>query len=74
MLTVAFAGTFAASLAPPVQAHLGIPCDIRVTDEARIVDKLGDVDVLVTMAWQTRVTNDAGRLLSLTIQTQMVLT
>src|SRR5437867_12102847 len=27
-----------------------------------------------TMAWQTRVTNDAGRLLSLTIQTQMVLT
>jgi len=26
-----------------------------------------------TMAWQTRVTNDAGRLLSLTIQTQMVL-
>jgi len=27
-----------------------------------------------TMVWQTRVTNDAGRLLSLTIQTQMVLT
>ncbi len=27
-----------------------------------------------TMAWQTRVTNDAGRLLSLTIQTLMVLT
>ena len=26
-----------------------------------------------TMVWQTRVTNDAGRLLSLTIQTQMVL-
>jgi 1,4-dihydroxy-2-naphthoyl-CoA hydrolase len=27
-----------------------------------------------TMVWQTRVTNDAGRLLSLTIQTQKVLT
>jgi uncharacterized protein (TIGR00369 family) len=27
-----------------------------------------------TMVWQTRVTDDAGRLLSLTIQTQMVLT
>jgi 1,4-dihydroxy-2-naphthoyl-CoA hydrolase len=27
-----------------------------------------------TMVWQTRITNDAGRLLSLTIQTQMVLT
>ena len=27
-----------------------------------------------TMVWQTRVTNDAGRLLSLTIQTQMILT
>jgi uncharacterized protein (TIGR00369 family) len=27
-----------------------------------------------TMVWQTRITDDAGRLLSLTIQTQMVLT
>jgi 1,4-dihydroxy-2-naphthoyl-CoA hydrolase len=27
-----------------------------------------------TMVWQTRVTDDTGRLLSLTIQTQMVLT
>ncbi len=27
-----------------------------------------------TMVWQTRVTDDVGRLLSLTIQTQMVLT
>jgi 1,4-dihydroxy-2-naphthoyl-CoA hydrolase len=27
-----------------------------------------------TMVWQTRVTDEAGRLLSLTIQTQMVLT
>ena len=27
-----------------------------------------------TMVWQTRITDDSGRLLSLTIQTQMVLT
>jgi uncharacterized protein (TIGR00369 family) len=27
-----------------------------------------------TMVWQTRVTDETGRLLSLTIQTQMVLT
>src|SRR2546423_13257158 len=62
MLTVAFAGPFAASLAPPVQAHLGIPCDIRVTDEARIVDKLGDVDVLVAMAFTREMAAAARRL------------
>src|SRR6267143_4149428 len=62
MLTVAFAGTFAASLAPPVRAHLGIPCDIRVTDEADIVDKLGDVDVLVAMAFTREMTAAARRL------------
>src|SRR6266446_2311114 len=62
MLTVAFAGTFAASLAPPVRAHLGIPCDIRVTDEAGIVDKLGDVDVLVSMAFTREMAGGAHRL------------
>src|SRR5258706_59545 len=62
MLTVAFAGTFAASLAPPVRAHLGIPCDIRVTDEAGIVDKLEDVDVLVAMAFTREMAAAARRL------------
>src|SRR6266404_3138848 len=62
MLTVAFAGTFAAGLAPPVRAHLGIPCDIRVTDEAGIVDKLGDVDVLVAMAFTREMAAGARRL------------
>src|SRR5882724_11375998 len=64
MLTVAFAGTFAASLAAPVRAHLGIPCDIRVTDEVGIVDKLVEVDVLVAMAF-TRGMAMAGRRLKL---------
>src|SRR5205823_13544442 len=62
MLTVAFAGTFAAGLAPPVRAHLGIPCDIRVTDEVGIVDKLGDVDVLVAMAFTREMAAGARRL------------
>ena len=62
MLTVAFAGTFAAGLAPPVRAHLGIPCDIRVTDEAGIVDKLGDVEVLVAMAFTREMAAGARRL------------
>src|SRR5438067_2256716 len=62
MLTVAFAGTFAAGLAPPVRAHLGIPCDVRVTDEARIVDRLGDVDVLVAMAFTREMAAVARRL------------
>src|SRR5437667_9358368 len=64
MLTVAFAGTFAAGLGPPVRAHLGIPCDIRVTDEVGIVDKVGDVDLLVAMAF-TREMAMAGRRLKL---------
>src|SRR5438105_10120441 len=64
MLTVAFAGTFAASLAAPVRTHLGIPCDIRVIDEAGIVHELGDVDVLVAMAF-TREMAMAGRRLKL---------
>ena len=62
MLTVAFAGTFAASLAPPVRAHLGIACDIRVSDEAGIVDKLEDVDVLVAMAFTREMAAAARRL------------
>src|SRR5438445_13578300 len=64
MLTVAFAGTFAASLAAPVRTHLGIPCDIRVIDEAGIVHELGDVDVLVAMAF-TREMAMGGRRLKL---------
>src|SRR2546421_8095229 len=64
MLTVAFAGTFAASLAAPVRTHLGIPCDIRVIAEAGIVHELGDADVLVAMAF-TREMAMAGRRLKL---------
>jgi phosphoglycerate dehydrogenase-like enzyme len=50
MLRVAFVGTFPACLAEPVRRHLTIPCDITVSDEADIISRLAEVDVLVTMA------------------------
>src|SRR3989442_569022 len=63
-LRVAFAGTFAARLAEPVQAHLGIPCDVIIDDEREIVSRLREIDVLVTLAF-TRETGGAARLLNL---------
>jgi phosphoglycerate dehydrogenase-like enzyme len=63
-MLVAFAGTFAASLEGAVRAHLGIPCDVVVADEGGIAAKLGDADVLVTMAF-TREMGAAARRLRL---------
>lgn len=62
MLTVAFAGTFAASLEAPVRARLGIPCEVVVGDEAGVVARLGEVDVLVTMAFTPAMGAAARRL------------
>ena len=62
MLRVAFAGTFAASLEEPVRAHLGMPCDVILADEAGIAWRLADVDVLVTMAFTREMGAAAGRL------------
>jgi len=63
-LRVAFAGTFAARLAEPVQAHLGIPCDVIIDDEREIVSRLREIDVLVTLAF-TREMGGAARRLKL---------
>ena len=63
-LRVAFAGTFAARLAEPVQAHLGIPCDVIIDDEHEIVSQLREIDVLVTLAF-TREMGGAARRLKL---------
>ncbi len=49
MLRVAFAGVFAARLAKPVRARLAIPCDVVLDDESKIVSRLPEVDVLVSM-------------------------
>jgi len=62
MLTVALAGTFAASLEAPLRAELGVPCEILVADESAIVGKLSDVDVLVTMSFTSEMGAAARRL------------
>lgn len=63
-LGIAFAGTFAASLEGRVRAHLTLPCDVRVSDEAGVVPLMPDVDVLVTMGF-TREMGQAGKRLKL---------
>jgi phosphoglycerate dehydrogenase-like enzyme len=64
MLSVAFAGTFSASLAPRVRTHLTLPCEVSVTGEAEVVSRLAELDVLVTLAF-TRAMGDAARRLKL---------
>ncbi len=49
MLRVAFAGTFTATLEEPVRRYLTTPCQILVASEADIMEKLPEIDVLVTM-------------------------
>ena len=62
MLGIGFAGTFAARLEEPVRAHLEMPCDVVVTDEAGIVSKLPDIDVLITLAFSREMGAAARRL------------
>jgi len=62
MIHVAFAGTFSASLEARVRSHLDVPCDVVVADEAGVVTKLADVDVLVTLAFNREMGAAARRL------------
>jgi phosphoglycerate dehydrogenase-like enzyme len=62
MMKVAFAGSFAARLAEPVRARLSLPCEVIVDDEAGIVARLADVDVLVSMGFSARMAEAAPRL------------
>src|SRR5215470_6602293 len=62
MMRVAFAGTFSATLEPAVRAHLAAPCDVVLGDEAGIVARLTDVDVLVTLAFTHEMAAAAKRL------------
>src|ERR1700740_3547770 len=64
MMKAAFAGSFAARLVEPVRARLTVPCEIIAGDEAGILDRLGDADVLVSMAF-TKELAAAGRRLRL---------
>ena len=57
MPTIGIAGKFAASLEGAIRQSVTIPCEIVVSDEAGIVSRLADVDVLVTMV----LTSEMGR-------------
>lgn len=62
MLRIAFAGTFAASLAPPVRTRLGDSHDVIVDTEDGVVARLADVDVLVSLAFTSAMGAAAQRL------------
>ena len=49
MLKIGIVGTFAASLEAPIRRNLTLPCEIVVSDEAGIVSRLAEIDILVTM-------------------------
>ena len=50
-MKIAFAGFFAIRLAELVRAHLSIPCEVIEGDEAAILPRLADADVLVSMGF-----------------------
>ena len=62
MLQVAFAGTFAATLEPSVRARLQTRCDVIFADEAGIVPRLADIEVLVTLVFNHDMAAAAKRL------------
>jgi phosphoglycerate dehydrogenase-like enzyme len=62
-MKVAFAGSFAARIAEPVRVRLSLPCEcVADDDEARIITRLHDADVLVSMAFSTCMAKAAPRL------------
>ncbi len=61
-MKIAFAGSFAARLAEPVRARLTLPSEIIVADEAGMLPHLGDVEVLVTMGFSSRMAEAAPHL------------
>ncbi|HEY3065775.1 MAG TPA: 2-hydroxyacid dehydrogenase [Methylomirabilota bacterium] len=61
MIRVAFAGTFAHRLEPRVRAHLDVPCEVILVEEAD-APALGGVDVLVSLAFTRAMGAAAPRL------------
>jgi len=57
MPNVGIVGTFAASLEDAVRRNLTVPSEIVVSNEAGIISRLADIDVLVTMV----LTDEMGR-------------
>jgi len=50
-MKIAFAGAFAVRLAEPVRAQLSLPCEVIADDEAGIIPRLADAEVLVSMGF-----------------------
>ena len=61
-MKVAFAGMFASHVADRVRPRLPVPCEVTLGDDREIVARLGDVDVLVTMAFTREMAAAALRL------------
>jgi phosphoglycerate dehydrogenase-like enzyme len=61
-MLVAFAGTFSATLEPAVRARLTIPCDVVLGDESAIIERLAEVDVLVSLVFTHEMAAAANRL------------
>ncbi len=61
-MKVAFAGVFAGQVADRVRARLRIPCEVTLTDDRETVARLGDIDVLVSMAFTREMAVAAPRL------------
>jgi phosphoglycerate dehydrogenase-like enzyme len=61
-MKVAFAGVFAGHVADRVRARLRIPCEVTLVDDRAIGPRLGDIDVLVSMAFTREMAAAAPRL------------
>lgn len=61
-MKVVFAGPFAARLVEPVRGRLSLRCDMLACDEATLIARLADADVLVSMEFSTRMAEAAPRL------------
>jgi phosphoglycerate dehydrogenase-like enzyme len=61
-MKIAFAGSFAVRLADPVRARLSIPCEMVVDDEARILSRLAEADVIVSMGFTKEMAEASHRL------------
>lgn len=61
-IRVAFAGVFAGQVADRVRARIEVPCDVVQGGEGEVLDRLSDVDVLVSMAFTREMARAAPRL------------
>jgi phosphoglycerate dehydrogenase-like enzyme len=61
-MLVAFVGNFAATFVPVVQRHLSVACELIAGDEAAVASRLGEAEVLVTLALSAELAGQARRL------------